>query len=137
MPNRYTSNGTMMNPPPRPVRPLSIPPINPTKIPNIAPPRSSRALRTHWGHRASRLHTRCGASLYRAPCICKCSSLPWRGRMTPSTYVESIRRTLADAGHRASLLRAMDFNCWEMFRDTVRLGRGGELLETPQFYLGY
>ena len=45
--------------------------------------------------------------------------------MTPSTYVESIRRTLADAGHRASLLRAMDFNCWEMFRDTVRLGRGG------------
>jgi GNAT superfamily N-acetyltransferase len=57
--------------------------------------------------------------------------------MTTSTYVESLRRTFADAGHRALLLRAMDLNCWEMFRETVRLGRGAELLETPQFYLGY
>jgi len=36
-----------------------------------------------------------------------------------------------------ALLRAMDFNCWEMFRETVRQGRGGELFETPHYYLGY
>ena len=32
---------------------------------------------------------------------------------------------------RAALLRAMDLNMWEMFRDIVRTGRGGEILERP------
>jgi hypothetical protein len=36
-----------------------------------------------------------------------------------------------------ALLRAMDFNCWEMYRDNVRQARGGELFETPSYYLGY
>ena len=57
--------------------------------------------------------------------------------MTAGSYVESMRHIFADPGQRAALLRAMDFNCWEMFRDTVRLGRCGELLETPRCYLGY
>lgn len=30
------------------------------------------------------------------------------------------------------LLRRMDLNMWEMFREIVRLGRGSELYETPQ-----
>src|SRR5207237_4309523 len=31
---------------------------------------------------------------------------------------------------RAALLAAMDLNCWEMYREIVRTGRGGELIET-------
>ena len=31
----------------------------------------------------------------------------------------------------------MDLNCWEMFREVVRLGRGSELFETPHYYMGY
>src|SRR5262249_24043276 len=35
MPKRETRSGTMMNPPPSPVSPLSVPPISPTRIPSI------------------------------------------------------------------------------------------------------
>jgi len=38
---------------------------------------------------------------------------------------------------RGRLLHLMDLNCWEMFREIVRLGRGGELFETAQYYMGY
>jgi len=34
---------------------------------------------------------------------------------------------------RPALLRRMDLNMWEMFRDIIRVGRGGELLETGAF----
>jgi len=37
----------------------------------------------------------------------------------------------------AELLRRMDLNMWEMFRDTVRMARGGELYETPQLTLAF
>ena len=48
-----------------------------------------------------------------------------------------VTRAFAVPAERERLLRAMDLNCWEMFRDIVRLGRGAELLETPQYYMGY
>lgn len=38
---------------------------------------------------------------------------------------------------RAALLRAMDLNCWEMFRDIARLCSGAELFETAQYHLAY
>jgi uncharacterized protein len=47
-----------------------------------------------------------------------------------------VNRAFAVPADRAELLRRMDLNMWEMFRDTVRLGRGGELLDTPHFYMG-
>ena len=34
---------------------------------------------------------------------------------------------------RTALLRLMDLNMWEMFREIVRLGRGGELVETSAY----
>jgi hypothetical protein len=34
---------------------------------------------------------------------------------------------------RAALLRRMDLNMWEMFREIIRTGRGGELVERPGF----
>jgi hypothetical protein len=34
---------------------------------------------------------------------------------------------------RAALLRVMDLNMWEMFREIVRLGRGGQLVEHETF----
>jgi ketosteroid isomerase-like protein/GNAT superfamily N-acetyltransferase len=48
-----------------------------------------------------------------------------------------VARAFGVPAERQRLLRAMDLNCWEMFRDIVRLGRGAELLETPQYYMGY
>jgi hypothetical protein len=38
---------------------------------------------------------------------------------------------------RARLLRAMDLNMWEMFREITRLTRGSELFETPQYWMAY
>ena len=38
---------------------------------------------------------------------------------------------------RGALLHAMDLNMWEMFREIVRLGRGGELTETPQAWMAW
>jgi GNAT superfamily N-acetyltransferase len=38
---------------------------------------------------------------------------------------------------RKELLRGMDLNMWEMFRDISRLCRGGELFETPHFWMAY
>src|SRR4051794_13054470 len=52
--------------------------------------------------------------------------------MPPTDSRAAVRYPEGDA-----LLRAMDFNFWEMFRDNVRQGRGGELFETPQYYLGF
>jgi len=38
---------------------------------------------------------------------------------------------------RAALLRLMDLNMWEMFRDIIRLGRGGEIVDKPGFTLAW
>jgi hypothetical protein len=38
---------------------------------------------------------------------------------------------------RAALLRAMDLNCWELYRDIARQCRGAELFETTQCHLTY
>lgn len=62
------------------------------------------------------------------------------GRIAELTeYLDTqlVARAFAVPAERAALLRAMDLNCWEMFREIVRGTRGGELLETPQYYLGY
>jgi GNAT superfamily N-acetyltransferase len=40
-----------------------------------------------------------------------------------------------DQQQHADLLRRMDLNMWEMYREITRLGRGSELFETPQFYM--
>lgn len=48
-----------------------------------------------------------------------------------------VTRTFSIPTERAALLRAMDLNMWEMFRETTRLARGSELLETPQFWMAY
>lgn len=50
---------------------------------------------------------------------------------------ERVTRAFGVPDTRDTLLRAMDLNCWEMFRDIVRTARHGELLETPAYYLGY
>ncbi|MDX2169601.1 MAG: hypothetical protein SF182_21205 [Deltaproteobacteria bacterium] len=44
---------------------------------------------------------------------------------------------LASPGGRAALLRAMDLNCWEMYRDIARLCSGAELFETAGCHLTY
>lgn len=36
---------------------------------------------------------------------------------------------------RAALLRAMDLNCWELYREVTRGSRGGEVLDTPDYAL--
>ena len=48
-----------------------------------------------------------------------------------------VARAFGVPAERDRLLRAMDLNYWEMFREIVRLSRGAELLETPQYYMGY
>jgi ketosteroid isomerase-like protein len=40
-------------------------------------------------------------------------------------------RALAVPVERTALLRAMDLNMWEMYRDIVRTGADGEILDTP------
>jgi GNAT superfamily N-acetyltransferase len=35
------------------------------------------------------------------------------------------------------LLCAMDHNMWDMFRESTRLARGGELVETARYWMGY
>jgi len=57
--------------------------------------------------------------------------------LTEYLDTQLVARAFAVPAEREQLLRRMDLNCWEMFRDIVRLSRGGELLETAQFYLGY
>jgi len=47
-----------------------------------------------------------------------------------------VARAFGVPAQREKLLQHMDLNMWEMFRDIVRLGRGGELLETPELYMG-
>jgi ketosteroid isomerase-like protein/GNAT superfamily N-acetyltransferase len=48
-----------------------------------------------------------------------------------------VMRAFAVPAERDALLRAMDLNMWEMFREIVRLGRGSELVETAQFFMGF
>lgn len=48
-----------------------------------------------------------------------------------------VMRAFAVPPERDALLRSMDLNMWEMFREIVRLGRGGELVETPQFCMQF
>jgi len=52
-------------------------------------------------------------------------------------YLDSslVARAFAVPAEREALLRLMDLNMCEMFREIVRLGRGGELLETPALTL--
>jgi ketosteroid isomerase-like protein len=62
------------------------------------------------------------------------------GRIAALTeYLDTLRvlRAFSVPADRDQLLHAMDLNCWEMFRETVRLSRGAELLETPQYYMAY
>lgn len=56
-----------------------------------------------------------------------------------SEYLDTqlIARAFSVPTEPARLLRSMDLNCWEMFRDIVRLGRGAELLDRPGYYMGY
>jgi ketosteroid isomerase-like protein len=42
-------------------------------------------------------------------------------------------RAFAVPAERPELLRLMDLNMWEMFREIIRLGRGGELVERDGF----
>ena len=44
-----------------------------------------------------------------------------------------VARAFAVPAEPGALLELMDLNMWEMFREIIRLGRGGELLETPAF----
>jgi ketosteroid isomerase-like protein/ribosomal protein S18 acetylase RimI-like enzyme len=46
-------------------------------------------------------------------------------------------RAFAVPADRTALLRSMDLNMWEMFREIVRLGRGSELVEMPQAWMGW
>jgi uncharacterized protein len=48
-----------------------------------------------------------------------------------------VTRAFAVPAERDALLRRMDLNMWEMFREIIRLGRGSELLDTPQFYMAF
>jgi ribosomal protein S18 acetylase RimI-like enzyme len=48
-----------------------------------------------------------------------------------------VTRAFGVPAERAALLRAMDLNMWEMFRDSARGARGGEILETPAFWMSY
>lgn len=48
-----------------------------------------------------------------------------------------VTRTFSIPTDRGALLRAMDLNMWEMFRESTRLGRGSELLETPEFWMAF
>ena len=44
-----------------------------------------------------------------------------------------LARAFAVPADRDALLRVMDLNMWEMFRDIIRYGRGGELVDTNAF----
>jgi len=48
-----------------------------------------------------------------------------------------VTRTFSIPADRSALLRAMDLNMWEMFRESTRLGRGSELLEMPEFWMAF
>ncbi|MEO8605235.1 MAG: GNAT family N-acetyltransferase [bacterium] len=48
-----------------------------------------------------------------------------------------ISRAFAVPAERSALLRAMDLNCWEMYREIARLAPGSELFETPRYHLAY
>lgn len=48
-----------------------------------------------------------------------------------------VERAFAVPAERASLLRRMDLNLWEMFRDMMRLSRGSRMLETPAYWMAY
>jgi ketosteroid isomerase-like protein len=52
-----------------------------------------------------------------------------------SEYLDTalVTRALGVPAERQALLRVMDLNMWEMFREIIRLGRGSELVETPAF----
>jgi uncharacterized protein len=48
-----------------------------------------------------------------------------------------VTRAFAVPAERDALLRRMDLNMWEMFREIIRVGRGSELVETPQFHMAF
>jgi ketosteroid isomerase-like protein len=52
-----------------------------------------------------------------------------------SEYLDTalVARAFAVPAERPELLRLMDLNMWEMFREIIRVGRGGELVEAPGF----
>ena len=48
-----------------------------------------------------------------------------------------ITRAVGVPADRAELLRRMDLNMWEMFREVTRQSRGGELFETAPFWMAF
>jgi len=48
-----------------------------------------------------------------------------------------VERAFGVPSEREALLRQMDLNLWEMFRDGARVGRGSELFETSQMWMAY
>lgn len=54
----------------------------------------------------------------------------------PVTAV-SLPHDLAAPAGRAALLRVMDLNCWEMYREIARQCAGAELFETAAIHLAY
>jgi ketosteroid isomerase-like protein/ribosomal protein S18 acetylase RimI-like enzyme len=48
-----------------------------------------------------------------------------------------ISRAFGVPAEPAALLQAMDLNMWEMFRDSARCARGGEIFETPAFWMNF
>lgn len=54
-------------------------------------------------------------------------------------YIDTalVERAFGVPADRNALLRHMDLNMWEMFRDMMRGGRGCELSETPQYWMAY
>lgn len=57
--------------------------------------------------------------------------------MQSTDYAEQIRRACAMPVGRQVLLRAMDLNMWEMFREIARLSHGAELFETPAYWMAH
>jgi hypothetical protein len=73
------------------------------------------------------------APLYGTACVCECCRVRTGDLMAQNDDVAVSGRPPTPEG----LLQVMDFNCWEMFRENARLGRGGELLETAEYYMAY
>jgi ketosteroid isomerase-like protein/ribosomal protein S18 acetylase RimI-like enzyme len=62
------------------------------------------------------------------------------GRIAAVTeYLDTalVTRAFTVPADRAALLRQMDLNMWEMFREIVRLGRGAEAVETPRYSMAF
>lgn len=54
-----------------------------------------------------------------------------------SEYLDTalVQRAFGVPAERDALLRAMDLNCWELYREVARTSRGGEVLDTADYSL--